>query len=100
MELHDTLWTGVDHRRARFMLAARLGTLEAAHSKLAEERNLQVARNKLLTGSLGAALEDADKARKDMTFWERKAKGRGRRGFVLGLLTALGGFIAVDQLGR
>ena len=46
------------------------------------------------------AIRLRDQAVSDAAFWERKAKGKGWRGFGLGILVAVGAYIGGQQLAR
>ena len=99
-EILDTLHSGVDHRRARIILGTMYAKqVQVSKSYAAEADSLRSWR-KADQVQTAEALRIRDQAVKDADFWKGKAKGRGWRGFGLGILVSIGAYIGAQQLTR
>lgn len=87
--IHDTLWSAVNHRRARVVAAAMIGNLEQQlEAALRREQDQRSRADRLASGE-GQAFAEVDQLKRDVAFWKRKANGRGWRAFFAGVI--LGG---------
>ena len=99
-EILDTLHSGVDHRRARHILSVMYA------KQVGITRSLQTDVDSLKAWrSDGArvtaeAIRVRDQAVSDAAFWKGKAKGKGWKGFGLGILVSIGAYIGTQQLTR
>ena len=87
--IHDTLWSAVNHRRARVVAAAMIGNLEQQLDAALRREQDQRSRADRLASGEGQAFAEVDQLKRDVVFWKRKANGRGWRAFFAGLF--LGG---------
>ena len=87
--IHDTLWSAVNHRRARVVASAKIwnleARLEAALIREADEK-ARADRMSKSDGKLDAKVKELEG---DVAFWKRKANARGWRAFFAGVI--LGG---------
>jgi hypothetical protein len=88
-QIHDTVWSAVNHRRARIIMAAMIGNLEQQLASALVREEAERNRADRNAQELAPALTTVEQLTKDAAFWKRKAKGRGLRGFFAGLV--LGG---------
>jgi hypothetical protein len=99
-EILDTLHSGIDHRRARIILSTMYAKqVEVSKSYAVESDSLRSWR-KADQVQTAEALRIRDQAVKDAEFWKGKAKGKGWRGFGLGILVSIGAYIGTQQLTR
>lgn len=99
-EILDTLHSGVDHRRARSILTAMYAKQVQVSKSYAVEGDSLRSWRKADQWRTTEAIRIRDQAVKDAEFWKGKAKGRGWKGFGLGILVAVGAYIGGQQLTR
>jgi len=96
--IHDTLWSAVNHRRARVVAAAMIGNLEQQlEAALRREQDQRSRADRLASGE-GQAFAEVDQLKRDVAFWKRKANGRGWRAFFLGLFLGGGAGYGANEL--
>ncbi len=98
--IHDTLWSAVNHRRARVVASAKIWNLETRLKEALIREADEKARADRMSKSVAGSVTAADQYRKDAEFWEVKAKRRGWIGWGLGLLTAFIGYLGAQELGK
>jgi hypothetical protein len=99
-EILDTLHSGVDHRRARIILGTMYAKQAQVSKSYAIEADSLRSWRKADQVQTAEALRIRDQAVKDAEFWKGKAKGKGWRGFGLGILVSIGAYIGAQQLTR
>jgi uncharacterized protein YjcR len=99
-EILDTLHSGVDHRRARAILTAMYAKQVQVSKSYAVESDSLRSWRKADQWRTTEAIRIRDQSVKDADFWKGKAKGRGWKGFGLGILVAVGAYIGGQQLTR
>ena len=96
--IHDTLWSAVNHRRARIIQAAMIGNLEQQlEAALRREQDQRSRADRLASGE-GQAFAEVDQLKQQVAFWRRKANGRGWRAFFLGLFLGGGAGYGANEL--
>jgi hypothetical protein len=94
----DTLHSGIDHRRARQILSVMYA------KQVGITRSLQVDVDSLKAWRTddhqvtAEAIRLRDQAVSDAAFWKGKAKGKGWRGFGLGILVSIGTYFGLSAL--
>ena len=99
-EILDTLHSGVDHRRARIILSTMYAKQVSITRSLETENDSLKAWRSDDAQVTAEALRIRDQAVSDAEFWKGKAKGRGWKGFGLGILVSIGAYIGTQQLTR
>jgi hypothetical protein len=99
-EILDTLHSAVEHRRARIILGTMYSKQVQVSKSYAVEADSLRAWRKADQLSNAESMRIRDQAVKDAEFWERKAKGKGWRGFGIGILVAVGGYFGGVALTR
>ena len=99
-EILDTLHSGVDHRRARMILSTMYAKQVQVSKSYAVEADSLRAWRKADQGRTDEAIRIRDQAVSDAEFWKGRAKGRGWKGFGLGILVSIGAYIGTQQLTR
>jgi hypothetical protein len=99
-EILDTLHSGVDHRRARIILGTMYAKQVQVSKSYAVEADSLRSWRKADQSQTAEALRIRDQAVKDAEFCKGKAKGKGWRGFGLGILVSIGAYIGTQQLTR
>jgi hypothetical protein len=99
-EILDTLHSGIDHRRARIILGTMYAKQVQVSKSYAIEADSLRSWRKADQWQTAEALRIRDQAVKDAEFWKGKAKGKGWRGFGLGILVSIGAYISTQQLTR
>lgn len=98
--IHDTLWSAVNHRRARVVAAAMIGNLEqqleAALIREADEK----ARADRMSKSVAGSVTAADKYRKDAEFWEVRAGRNTGKGIAIGVGISVAAYFGGRELVR
>ena len=85
--IHDTLWSAVNHRRARVVAAAMIGNLEQQlEAALRREQDQRSRADRLASGG-GQAFAEVDQLKRDVAFWKRKARRNFWKGFITGNIT-------------
>lgn len=85
--IHDTLWSAVNHRRARVIAAAMIGNLEQQLDAALRREQDQRSRADRLASGEGQAFAEVDQLKRDVEFWKRKARRAFWWGFGLGNAT-------------
>lgn len=99
-EILDTLHSGIDHRRARHILSVMYA------KQVGITRSLQTDVDSLTSWRsddqqvTAEAIRLRDQAVSDAEFWKGRAKGRGWKGFGLGILVSIGAYIGTQQLAK
>lgn len=99
-EIGDTLWSRLDDREKRRLAHVVLKRTEEAAAKANEEAQRLRESVAPLMASEAAARVDADTSRGEALKWQLKARGRGGRGLVVGIvlgaLATYGGLRLLD----
>ena len=96
--IHDTVWSAVNHRRARIIQAAMITNLER---QLADQKLITMAERQRAENAeavVADAVAGEQQAVKDVEFWRRKANGRGWRAFFAGLIFGGAAGYGVNEL--
>lgn len=96
--IHDTLWSAVNHRRARVVAAAMIGNLEQQLDAALRREQDQRSRADRLASGEGQAFAEVDQLKRDVAFWKRKANARGWRAFFAGLILGGGAGYGANEL--
>jgi hypothetical protein len=94
LTVNDSLWSGVDGRAKRVIMARLIAEYSSELKATQQREAIERQRADLASGNVADLVTAADQFKKDAEFWERKAKGRGWRGFLYGVLAALGALTA------
>jgi hypothetical protein len=99
-EILDTLHSGIDHRRARIILGTMYAKQVQVSKSYAVEADSLRSWRKADQSQTAEALRIRDQAVKDAAFWKGKAKGKGWRGFGLGVIASILTYLGTQQLTR
>lgn len=81
----DTLWSRLDDREKRRLARVIIARLEASTRSHEREQSILRAQIAPLAEGQAAAREEARQANEEALRWRLKARGRGGRGFVVGV---------------
>lgn len=96
--MNDSLWSGVDHRAKRVIMARLIADYSTELKATQKREAIEKQRADLASGNVAELVTAADQAVSDAEFWKGKAKTRGWVGWGLGLLTAILGYLGAQEL--
>jgi competence protein ComGC len=98
--IHDTLWSAVNHRRARVVASAKIWNLETRLKEALIREADEKARADRMSKSVAGSVTAADQYRKDAEFWEVRAGRNTGKGIAIGVGISVAAYFGGRELVR
>lgn len=99
-QINDSLWSGVEHRGNVKKAVVIIAQYEAELKASQRREDMAKKSAAIAVGDNSALVTAADQYKKDAEFWKGKSKGRGWRGFGMGILVAVGSYFSIQHFTR